>query len=111
MHAEKQSEAPSLTGGGVTEVLMADSSEGLYSAPLFPAATFHSTLSLFLLRINLRAGHKTTCLSGSSPVVSAKPHPSTAAASRLKHLQQSSPEKSKTGKLRDDFLKNQGQQQ
>ncbi|XP_066554727.1 SRC kinase signaling inhibitor 1 [Amia ocellicauda] len=33
------------------------------------------------------------------------------AASRLKHIQQSSPEKSKTGKQREDFLKIQGQQQ
>ncbi|XP_061080084.1 SRC kinase signaling inhibitor 1-like [Conger conger] len=47
---------------------------------------------------------------GSAPAVPAKPLHSTA-ASRLKHLQQSSPEKSKTGKLRDDFLKNQGPQQ
>ncbi|KAI1896504.1 hypothetical protein AGOR_G00095460 [Albula goreensis] len=37
--------------------------------------------------------------------------PHTSAASRLKHLQQSSPEKSKTGKQREDFLKIQGQQQ
>ncbi|KAG9350167.1 hypothetical protein JZ751_026520 [Albula glossodonta] len=37
--------------------------------------------------------------------------PHTSAASRLKHLQQSSPEKSKMGKQREDFLKIQGQQQ
>ncbi|XP_072561404.1 SRC kinase signaling inhibitor 1 isoform X5 [Paramormyrops kingsleyae] len=33
------------------------------------------------------------------------------ASSRLKHLQQSAPEKGKTSKLREDFLKSQGQQQ
>uniref|UniRef100_A0A8C9SAY3 SRC kinase signaling inhibitor 1 n=1 Tax=Scleropages formosus TaxID=113540 RepID=A0A8C9SAY3_SCLFO len=33
------------------------------------------------------------------------------AAYRLKHLQQSNPEKSKTAKLREEFLKSQGQQQ
>ncbi|XP_064170967.1 SRC kinase signaling inhibitor 1-like isoform X6 [Anguilla rostrata] len=48
--------------------------------------------------------------SSSSPAVPAKPLHSSTAASRLKHLQQSSSEKGKTGKLRDDFLKNQGQQ-
>ncbi|XP_036383265.1 SRC kinase signaling inhibitor 1-like isoform X9 [Megalops cyprinoides] len=37
--------------------------------------------------------------------------PHSSAASRLKHLQQSSPEKSKTSKQREDFLKIQGQQQ
>ncbi|XP_036408331.1 SRC kinase signaling inhibitor 1-like isoform X1 [Megalops cyprinoides] len=45
--------------------------------------------------------------SGASP--SGKPLHS--AASRLKHLQQSSPEKSKTGKPRDEPVKTQGQQQ
>ncbi|KAG5832937.1 hypothetical protein ANANG_G00296500 [Anguilla anguilla] len=48
--------------------------------------------------------------SSSSPAVPAKPLHSSTAASRLKHLQQSSSEKGKTGKLRDDFLKNQGPQ-
>ncbi|KAJ8364625.1 hypothetical protein SKAU_G00134560 [Synaphobranchus kaupii] len=37
--------------------------------------------------------------------------PHTSAASRLKHLQQTSPEKNKTSKQREDFLKIQGQQQ
>ncbi|KAJ8251785.1 hypothetical protein GJAV_G00225410 [Gymnothorax javanicus] len=41
---------------------------------------------------------------------SAKPLHSSTAASRLKHLQQNNPEKTKTSKLRDDFLKNQSQQ-
>ncbi|KAG7459679.1 hypothetical protein MATL_G00213240 [Megalops atlanticus] len=45
--------------------------------------------------------------SGASP--SGKPLHS--AASRLKHLQQSSPEKSKMGKLREEPVKTQGQQQ